>query len=68
MKAEIKRLIGEMKTYNIRQREICKQTGLKPSMVCRYFKGIKQKDEQHGKLIYQCAKRLVDSAKLGQKS
>lgn len=68
-----KKLLQELKKYNIKQNQICKQTGLSTSMVCRYFGGTRQQDQAHTKLITDCANRLISEAKtavakLGQKN
>lgn len=59
-----KKLLQELKRYNIRQTEICKATGLSTSMVCRYFKGVKQQNPYHGELILNNAKALIEAAKI----
>ena len=59
-----KKLLQELKKYNIRQTEICKQTGLSTSMVCRFFKGVKQQDPYHSELILNNAKALIEAAKI----
>ena len=58
-----KKLLAELKKYNIKQNQICKATGLSTSMVCRFFKGVKQQDEVNTRLITVCANRLILDAK-----
>lgn len=67
-----KKILAELKKYNIKQNQICKATGLSTSMVCRFFGGTKQQDQAHTKLITECANRLISEARqavanLGQK-
>ena len=59
-----KKLLAQLKMYNIKQNQICKATGLSTSMVCRYFKGVKQQDPYHGELILNNAKALIEAAKI----
>ena len=67
-----KKLLAQLKMYNIKQNQICKATGLSTSMVCRFFGGTKQQDPINTKIITMCANRLISEAKaavakLGQK-
>ena len=59
-----KKLLAQLKMYNIKQNQICKATGLSTSMVCRYFKGVKQQNPYHSELILSNANALIEAAKI----